>query len=222
MMQNIEHAEGQELNTTEQKLEVYTDRIQESISNYCIDHDIDIKDIYTFDQQRWNSVLLYIYSQVFKPCKNDGVVRRYNEKSNIDYSNRELINNICDIYIAMCYEYSKEVSVMGFSKMTGITLDTLYQWVNNPDVERGSSEIVKNLQAEREESLSNKLASGKGNPVGILGILNRHYGWNMGQPRGQTATQKAPDLPGMAQKYLESEEPVKNEPVPLELPQADF
>lgn len=222
MMQNIEHVEGQELNTTEQKLEVYTDRIQESISNYCIDHDIDIKDIYTFDQQRWNSVLLYIYSQVFKPCKNDGVVRRYNEKSNIDYSNRELINNICDIYIAMCYEYSKEVSVMGFSKMTGITLDTLYQWVNNPDVERGSSEIVKNLQAEREESLSNKLASGKGNPVGILGILNRHYGWNMGQPRGQTATQKAPDLPGMAQKYLESEEPVKNEPVPLELPQADF
>lgn len=222
MMQNIEHVEGQELNTTEQKLEVYTDRIQESISNYCMDHDVDIKDIYTFDQQRWNSVLLYIYSQVFKPHKNDGIVRRYNEKSNIDYSNRELINNICDIYIAMCYEYSKEVSVMGFSKMTGITLDTLYQWVNNPDVERGSSEIVKNLQAEREESLSNKLASGKGNPVGILGILNRHYGWNMGQPRGQTATQKAPDLPGMAQKYLESEEPVKNEPVPLELPQADF
>lgn len=221
-MQQVEHVEGQELNTTEQKIEVYTDRIQESISNYCIDHDVDTKDIYTFDQQRWNSVLLYIYSQVFKPHKNDGIVRRYNEKSNIDYSNRELINNICDIYISMCYEYSKEVSVMGFSKMTGITLDTLYQWVNNPDVERGSSEIVKNLQAEREESLSNKLASGKGNPVGILGILNRHYGWNMGQPRGQTATQKAPDLPGMAQKYLGNEEPVKNEPVPLELPQADF
>lgn len=221
-MQQVEHVEGQELNTTEQKIEVYTDKIQESISNYCIDHDIDIKDIYAFDQQRWNSVLLYIYSQVFKPHKNDGIVRRYNEKSNIDYSNRELIDNVCDIYIAMCYEYSKEVSVMGFSKMTGITLDTLYQWGNNPDVERGSSEIVKNLQAEREESLSNKLASGKGNPVGILGILNRHYGWNMGQPRGQTATQKAPDLPGMAQKYLGNEEPVKNEPVPLELPQADF
>lgn len=221
-MQQVEHVEGQELNTTEQKIEVYTDRIQESISNYCMDHVIDITDIYKFDQQRWNSVLLYIYRQVFKPHKNDGIVRRYNEKSNIDYSNRELINNICDIYIAMCYEYSKEVSVMGFSKMTGITLDTLYQWVNNPDVERGSSEIVKNLQAEREESLSNKLASGKGNPVGILGILNRHYGWNMGQPRGQTATQKAPDLPGMAQKYLEDEKQIENGPVPLELPKADF
>ena len=221
-MQQVEHVEGQELNTTEQKIEVYTDRIQESISNYCIDHNVDIKDIYTFDQQRWNSVLLYIYSQVFKPHKNDGIVRRYNEKSNIDYSNRELIDNVCDIYISMCYEYSKEVSVMGFSKMTGIHIDTLYQWVNSSEVERGSSEVTKRLQAEREESLSNKLASGKGNPVGILGILNRHYGWNMGQPRGQTATQKAPDLPGMAQKYLGNEESVKNEPVPLELPQADF
>lgn len=202
-MQNIEHVEGQELDTTEEKTEVYTDRIQESIANYCIDHDIDKNDIYTFDQQRWNSVLLYIYRSVFKPCKNDGVVRLYNEKSNIDYSDKELLDNVSNIYIAMCYEYSKEVSVMGFSKMSGITLDTLYQWLNNPDTERGSSEIVKNLQAEREESLSNKLASGKGNPVGILGILNRHYGWNMGQPRGQNTSQKPPDLPGIAHKYIE-------------------
>ena len=104
-MQQVEHVEGQELNTTEQKTEVYTDRIQESISNYCIDHDIDMKDIYTFDQQRWNSVLLYIYRSVFKPCKTDGITRRYNEKSNIDYSNKELIDNVCDIYIAMCYQY---------------------------------------------------------------------------------------------------------------------
>lgn len=98
-MQELERVEAQELNTTEEKTEVYTDSIQESIANYCIDHDLEIKDIYTFDQQRWNSVLLYIYKQVFKPCKKDGVTRRYNEKSNIDYSNKELLENICNIYI---------------------------------------------------------------------------------------------------------------------------
>ena len=221
-MQQVEHVEVQEMNTTEQKTEVYTDRIQESIANYCIDHDIDQNDIYTFDQQRWNSVLLYIYRSVFKPCKNDGIVRRYNEKSNIDYNNRALIDNICDIYISLCYEYSKEVSIMGFNKLTGIDEETINNWANDTGTERGSLGVRKKLLAEREESLSNKLASGKGNPVGILGILNRHYGWNMGQPRGQTATQKAPDLPGMAQKYLESEESVKNGPAPLELPKADF
>jgi hypothetical protein len=30
---------------------------------------------------------------------------------------------------------------------------------------------------EREESLSNKLADGKQNPVGVIAILNRNYGW---------------------------------------------
>lgn len=201
-MQNIEHVEGQELNTTEQKTEVYTDRIQESIANYCIDHDIGQNDIYTFDQQRWNSVLLYIYRSVFKPCKNDGVVRRYNEKSNIDYDDKELIDNICDIYISLCYEYSKEVSIMGFNKLTGIDEETINNWANDTGAERGSLGVRKKLLAEREESLSNKLASGKGNPVGILGILNRHYGWNMGQPRGQNSAQKPPDLPGIAHKYI--------------------
>lgn len=221
-MQELERVEAQELNTTEEKTDVYIDSIHESIANYCIDHDIEIKDIYTFDQQRWNSVLLYIYKQVFKPCKKDGVTRRYNEKSNIDYSNKELLDNVCDIYVNLCYEYSKEVSIMGFSKMTGIHIDTLYQWVNNPEVERGSSEVTKKLQAEREESLSNKLASGKGNPVGILGILNRHYGWNMGQPRGQTAAQKAPDLPGIAQKYLNNGDQVEKVVDVQALPKVDF
>lgn len=221
-MQKIERVEGQELNTTEQRTEVYTDSIQESISNYCIDHDIEIKDIYTFDQQRWNSVLLYIYKQVFKPCKKDGVTRRYNEKSNIDYNNKELIDNVCDIYINLCYEFSKEVSIMGFNKLTGIDEETINNWANDTGAERGSLGVRKKLLAEREESLSNKLASGKGNPVGILGILNRHYGWNMGQPRGQTAAQKAPDLPGIAQKYLNNGDQVEKVVDVQALPKVNF
>ena len=64
-----------------------------SIANYCIDHDLNQKDLYTIDQSRWNSVLLYVYKQVFKPNKEtDNKVYRYNEKSNIDYSNKELVN----------------------------------------------------------------------------------------------------------------------------------
>ena len=90
---------------------------------------------------------------------------------------------------------------MGFSKLTGISLDTIYEWLNGGDSARGSSEVAKRLSREREESLSDKLASGKGNPVGILGILNRHYGWNMGQPRGQEQRQKAPDVPRIAERY---------------------
>ena len=40
-----------------------------------------------------------------------------------------------------------------------------------------SSVIYKKLTQEREESLANKLADGKQNPVGVIAMLNRHYGW---------------------------------------------
>lgn len=202
-MQNIEI---QEVNTTAERTEVYANDIEMYLSQYCIDHEIKHKDLYTIDQSRWNSVLLYIYKHVFKPTINNNPNSRYNGKSNIDYSNKELLNNVCDIYINLCYEYSKEVSIMGFSKLTGIHKDTLYDWLNNRGTESGSSDLVQKLNDEREESLSVRLVSGKGNPVGILGILNRHYGWNMGQPRGQEQKQQAPNIPQMEQKYLQEQD----------------
>ena len=201
-MQNVD---TQEVNTTEQKIEVYANDIELYLHQYCIDHGIKDKDLYTIDQSRWNSVLLYIYKHVFKPLKTDVVMN--NGKSNIDYSDGELLDNICNIYIDMCYEYSKEVSILGFSKLTGINPDTIYSWANE-EYRLGSShsDIRKRLNREREESLSARLVSGRGNPVGILGILNRHYGWNMGQPRGQEQRQKAPAIPVLERKYLESGE----------------
>lgn len=196
----MQQAEVQAMGTTEEKTEVYNNAIEEAISQYCIDHNLDKKDLYTMDQSRWNSVLMYIYQYAFKPVDTDK--RQYNEHSNINYSDVELLQSICNIYINLCYEYSKEISILGFSKLTGINPDTIYTWGKDAGLSRGTSEIYKNLNREREESLSVRLVSGKGNPVGILGILNRHYGWNMGQPRGQDSRQKAPDLPGMERKYL--------------------
>lgn len=196
----MQQTEAQAMGTTEEKTEVYNNAIEEAISQYCIDHNLKQKDLYTMDQSRWNSVLMYIYQYAFKPVDTDK--RQYNEHSNINYSDIDLLKSVCNIYINLCYEYSKEISILGFSKLTGINPDTIYTWGKDAGLSRGTSEIYKNLNREREESLSVRLVSGKGNPVGILGILNRHYGWNMGQPRGQDSRQKAPDLPGMERKYL--------------------
>lgn len=209
--------DGQELNTTTERAEVYNNAIDEAISQYCIDHNLDKKDLYTMDQSRWNSVLMYIYQYAFKPIDTDK--RQYNEHSNINYSDIELLKSVCNIYINLCYEYSKEISILGFSKLTGINPDTIYTWGKEEGLSRGTSDIYKNLNREREESLSVRLVSGKGNPVGILGILNRHYGWNMGQPRGQDGRQKAPDLPGLERKYLEQKE---DQGQKRELPKPDF
>jgi hypothetical protein len=69
---------------------------------------------------------------------------------------------------------------MGFSKLTGIDTDTINSWGNNEYMASSNASVIhKKLTKEREESLSNILISGKRNPVGILGALNRHYQWNM-------------------------------------------
>lgn len=213
----MQQPEAQTMGTTEEKTEVYNNAIEEAISQYCIDHNLEQKDLYTMDQSRWNSVLMYIYQYAFKPVNTDK--RQYNEHSNINYSDIDLLKSVCNIYINLCYEYSKEISILGFSKLTGINPDTIYTWGKEDGLSRGTSEIYKNLNREREESLSVRLVSGKGNPVGILGILNRHYGWNMGQPRGQDSRQKAPDLPGLERKYLEQQRDQEQKP---ELPKPEF
>ncbi len=197
----MEKVQGQEIITTEQKVEVYKNDIDLYVQEYAEEHKLKDSDLHSMTQNRWNSVLFYIYDHVFKPLKSD--VKRYNENSNIDYSNQGLIDTVCDMYIRLCSEYEKEISVLGFSKMTGITTETIYAWNNGPETQRGTSGIVKKLATEREASLSDKLVSGKINPVGVLGVLNRYYGWNMGQPRGQNQRQKNPDIPGMERKYLE-------------------
>jgi len=75
---------------------------------------------------------------------------------------------------------SKEVSILGFSSLTGIDESVIYDWGNNCNkLSTSASEIYKKLSHFREESLSNKLADGNKNPVGILAILNRHYQWNL-------------------------------------------
>lgn len=213
----MQQTEAQAMGTAEEKAEVYNNAIEEATSQYCIDHNLDKKDLYTMDQSRWNSVLMYIYQYAFKPIDTDK--RQYNEHSNINYSDIELLKSVCNIYINLCYEYSKEISILGFSKLTGINPDTIYTWGKEEGLSRGTSDIYKNLNREREESLSVRLVSGKGNPVGILGILNRHYGWNMGQPRGQDGRQKAPDLPGLERKYLEQQ---TDQAEKRELPKPDF
>ena len=69
---------------------------------------------------------------------------------------------------------------MGYSLLTGINYDTLMDWgADERKLSTKGFDIVEKLRLFREESLSNKLATGNKNPVGILAILNRHYSWNL-------------------------------------------
>lgn len=164
-------------------VDVFENEISLYLQEYIDERKID--DMRKEPQSRWNAALIYINKALFGTNKDKLIIdSRVSNAYNID-----LINNICDVYITLCYEYDKEISIIGFSKLTGINQDTFYSWGNNEtQVASGASEIYKKLNSEREESLSNKLISGGSNPMKILPALNRHYGWNMGQPRGADGT----------------------------------
>ena len=145
-----------------------------------------IEDMRKESQSVWNACLMYIQRHVFTDRDNLRLKTNIqNENSNIlsnynsyDY---ELINNILDYYIYLCNLYNKECSINGFSKLLNININTIMEWGNNYNnsnkLSSLSMEIYKKLHTERQESLSNKLADGKQNPVGVIAILNRHYGW---------------------------------------------
>lgn len=168
----------------EQTAEVFENDIEVYLSEFCETQGID--DMKKESQAVWNSCLRYIYKRVFKntnTLKQSNNIYNINNNipSNYNSYDYDMVLKVLDIYIFdMCMRYDKEVSIIGFSTMTGIDESIIHDWGNNErKLSNLSSQIYKKLHEFREESLSNKLVTGKQNPVGVLGVLNRHYQWNM-------------------------------------------
>lgn len=171
---------------TENTVEVFENDIQLFLAMFCDEQGIE--NLKQESQSVWNGCLRYIRKNVFKDksilkSSNNITIPNNSISSNFNAYNYELVSNICDIYIDLCFMYDKEISIMGFSNLTNIDQDNIYNWANsinnNNSLSTSGYEIYKKLNTLREESLSNKLVTGKQNPVGVLGVLNRHYQWNM-------------------------------------------
>lgn len=173
-----------------------------------------IEDYKQVGQSVWNAALRYTYSHVFKP--NPDILKSHVNinipgnyiPSNCNAYNYELLNDICDYYIySMCMRYNKEVSILGFSTLTGINDTNIYNWGNDSNkLSTSAFDIYKKLSQMREESLSNKLADGKQNPVGVIAILNRQYGWASpytSDSNRQKQALSASELPKLGSKPLE-------------------
>lgn len=165
----------------EQTIEVFENDIQLYLSMFCEENGIE--DMKKESQSVWNGALRYIRRHVFN---NKDLLKESNNIYNINNSiasnynmyNYDLVNNICDIYIDLCFINDKEVSILGFSNLTGIDNETISIWGDNCNkLSSTSFEVYKKLSQFREESLSNKLVTGNKNPVGVIAVLNRQYGW---------------------------------------------
>ena len=164
-----------------QTIEVFENDIQLYLSMFCEENGIE--DMTKEPQSRWNACLTYIQRHVFN---NKDLLKQINNiynsnsimDSNYNMYNYDLLYNILEYYIYLCNMYNKEISSMGYSKLVGISNEIISMWGNdNNKLSSKSLKKNKKLNQEREESLSNKLADGKQNPVGVIAILNRQYGW---------------------------------------------
>lgn len=174
-MERVEH--------TESTIEVFENDIDLYLHQFCEEQNID--DLRAVPQSVWNGALRYIYRHVFKP--NPDILKQTNRTtvdnniipSTFNAYNYDLLLEIADYYIYnMCMVNNKEVSILGFTTLTGIDESVIYDWGNDSTrLSTSSAKIYKKLSQMREESLSNKLADGKQNPVGVIAMLNRHYGW---------------------------------------------
>ena len=166
---------------TESTMEVFENDIQLYLQMFCDEQRIE--DLRIVPQSVWNGALMYVYRNVFKgnntlKSNNNYSVDGNSIISNFNMYNYDIVNQVLDYYIYLCSVYNKEISIVGFSKLTGIDTDTINEWGNNNNkLSQSSSVIYKKLNQMREESLSNKLADGRQNPVGVIAMLNRHYGW---------------------------------------------
>lgn len=163
--------------------EVYSSDIEMYIEMFCDECKPPIQDMNKESQSRWNACLMYIYKHMFSnnQLRSKDIINIPNiPKSNYNLYNYDKLEDILYIYYYLCNKYDKECSAMGFSLLTGVDSQTLLNWRDSAGKlsARGFG-ISQKLQQYREESLSNKLTSGKGNPVGVLAILNRWYSWNM-------------------------------------------
>ena len=128
--------------------------------------------------------------------------------SNFYMYDLDKLDYILYIYYYLCSVYDKECSIMGYSLLTGINYDTLMDWgADERKLSTKGFDIVEKLRLFREESLSNKLATGNKNPVGILAILNRHYSWNLpgvSRETNQRQALTAADIRQQLQKTADS------------------
>lgn len=166
---------------TQEGVEVFKTDIDTYLHLFCEEQ--GIQDMKKESQSVWNGALRYIRRHVFSNkdvLKSKRNINIYNNNipSTFNAYNYDTVNNICDIYIDLCFINDKEVSIIGFSNLTGIDTELIYNWGNeNTKLSTTSFNVYKKLSQFREESLSNKLVTGNKNPVGVIAVLNRQFGW---------------------------------------------
>lgn len=206
--------------------EVFENQIALYLHEFCQAEKIE--DMTSESQGRWYAALMYIKRHVFndksilkRSVPLDGYINNnYNDqRSNLNLNNCnaydiDKVNAICDYYIYMCYRYTKGITITGFCKLTGINEDTIYDWgaEGSRKLSKSSFEIYKKLHSEYEASAEAKLWGNK-NPVAVMAILNKRFGWNLPgvtREKSERHVLTVDELPKLGNKLCENQTQLPN------------
>lgn len=145
--------------------------IMDLIKNYCINNDLDEKNIHP---TLWNDILDEINTRIIKP--NNRLLKTETNRYN-QYDKDRVYILYESIYKKICNKYIQEISLQGFVDMSGIEKQSIYNWANEPSLK--SFDLHQKIMQDNEQSLTALMIGDKGIPTKYLAKLNRYHDWNM-------------------------------------------
>lgn len=170
--------------------------------NYFIDEYIKLHNIESLEaltQMQFHAVLFYVFQHAF--CKQDP--KKYYRKSILDYSNSELLYNLCVYYIYyLAIPNNKVISVYQYSAFVGLDWSVIYNWKDEKN-DIFKHRIYKMLYELRQQTISDKLLSDNyKSPVALIAVLNHEYNWSQnGSVIINNNTISANDLKSISSRY---------------------
>ena len=179
-----------------------------------------IEDYTSISQNQWMAALMFVGKLVFadksplKFCADDRPLLNsigYTYGRALELYNPYIMDKIADYYIYICTKYDKGVTPYCYIWLTNIDQNTFYCWDDDADGFGGSKgpklspsykDVFRKVYATYEQSAENKLWTNK-NPVAVMAITNRRFGWNMpgvGRDSRGRSTLGAVDLPQLDEK----------------------
>lgn len=185
-MKDIERVEDEPLQETD-----YAREINYYLEEFCETQNPPIEDLREAPQAVFNACMMYIGHHAFKGTRKlmldrplegyESNTKNIGANSSCGAYDIDKVNAICDVYVYLCGVYNKVISILGFSKLSGVSNDTIHDWhKENNKLSNKGRDIYSKLTKEREESIVSRLADSK-QAVAHIAMIN-HYGEGWSNP----------------------------------------
>lgn len=156
--------------------EVYTHEILTLFDEYVHglenpDEDIKKTGIFT-------GALKHVYLNLFKPTES----KLYNAHTNLNLDDVDTLNDIWSVYTRLCYRFNHRPTILRFSILTGISMETFDNWRRRETRSNTSKhfESCKRWLSECENSLYD--GASESNSIGSIFLLKSNFGYREAAP----------------------------------------